>query len=281
LYALNSAETALLDQIPDIKAKILENFDIEDNASKYEHHDGYDVLYIRMPDELEDKNSFKYLKVYIDRNVVICIYEEWVTHSYVPGIIRASSRKGISPKKVMLSIVDAMLRDDFTVLGKIENVIDDLEDLLSTKEIETRIKEISSLRRKIRPMKLFYEHLIDAFEDLDENLSGLFNETELKYANRICGRIERLNKTVINLREYVIQVREAYQAQMDIGLQAIMKTFTVITVIFLPLNLLVGWYGMNLKMPEDNWEYGYLFVVSVAIFIIALCLFIFKWKKWY
>jgi magnesium transporter len=259
----------------------MENFDIEDNASKYEHHDGYDVLYVRIPDELEDKNSFKYLKVYIGANIVICIYEEWEDHSYVPGVIRAGFHKGITFKKVMLSVVDSMLRDDFTVLGKIEDRIDDLEDMLSTVEIEEKITEISFLRRKIRPLKLFYEHLIDAFEDLDENLSQLFNETELKYAARICGRIERLNKTVINMREYIIQVREAYQAQMDIGLNKIMKTFTVMTAIFLPLNLLAGWYGMNLKMPEDDWEYGYLFAGSIAVFIIFFCLLIFKKKKWY
>jgi magnesium transporter len=47
----------------------------------------------------------------------------------------------------------------------------------------------------------------------------------------------------LNLRDYVTQVREAYQAELDISLNNIMKIFTVITAFFSPLTLLVGWYA--------------------------------------
>ena len=70
---------------------------------------------------------------------------------------------------------------------------------------------------------------------------------------------------VLNLRDYVTQVREAYQAQIDINLNKVMKIFTVITSIFLPLTLIVGWYGMNLKMPEYSWVYGYPFVIGLIV----------------
>lgn len=89
-------------------------------------------------------------------------------------------------------------------------------------------------------------------------------------------------KTVINLRDYVSQVREAYQAQIDIGLNKIMKVFTVISAVFLPLTFLVGWYGMNFEsMPEFSWKYGYIFAIGLTLLIIVVCLVIFKRKKWF
>jgi magnesium transporter len=86
---------------------------------------------------------------------------------------------------------------------------------------------------------------------------------------------------VLNSRDYVSQVREAYQAQVDIDQNTIMKVFTVITSIFLPLTLLVGWYGMNLRMPEFSWDYGYPFVILLSVIVVSLCVVFFKKKKWF
>ena len=50
----------------------------------------------------------------------------------------------------------------------------------------------------------------------------------------------------------------------------IMTVLTVVTVIFMPLTLIVGWYGMNfVYMPELHWRYSYLvvFIVSALILI--------------
>jgi magnesium transporter len=59
-----------------------------------------------------------------------------------------------------------------------------------------------------------------------------------------------------------------------------MKIFTVITSIFLPLTLLVGWYGMNLQMPEFNWPFGYPFVILLSVIVVIVSIVIFKRRKW-
>lgn len=79
----------------------------------------------------------------------------------------------------------------------------------------------------------------------------------------------------------VTQIREAYDAQVDISLNKIMKVFTVITVVFAPLTVIVGWYGMNFDiMPELRWRYGYLYVLGLSLLSIITCLIFFKRKKW-
>jgi magnesium transporter len=281
LYVLETSELALLDNAPEIQAKITDGFNPDDCTSKYEYYDGHDMLYINVPPELQDENSFRFMGVYISTNTVLCVYEEWEGHPYLLNIIRQGIGKGMSAKKVILSVIDDMTRDDFSVLGKMEDDLSDIEDMVSRNEVASGVEDISELRQKIRPMKRFFEHLLDAIEDLHENENEFFLETDLKYAARIYGRVDRLYRNVLNLRDYVTQVREAYQSQIDIGLNNVMKTFTVITAIFLPLTLLAGWYGMNLIMPEFDWHYGYAFVIVLSIFIISFCLIIFKKKKWY
>jgi magnesium transporter len=93
--------------------------------------------------------------------------------------------------------------------------------------------------------------------------------------------VDRLYRNVNNLRDYVTQVREAYQAQEDINLNSIMKLFTVITAIFLPLTLIVGWYGMNFPMPEYNLSFGYPLVIALSALVVAVCVGYFKKHDWF
>ena len=77
-----------------------------------------------------------------------------------------------------------------------------------------------------------------------------------------------------------MQLRETHDAMLDYNLNNIMKLFTVITTIFLPLSLIVGWYGMNFEnMPELGWRYGYLGVIVFSVIVVVCCFIIFKKYK--
>ena len=60
-----------------------------------------------------------------------------------------------------------------------------------------------------------------------------------------------------------------------------MKFFTLVTTIFFPLTVIVGWYGMNFRyMPELNAKWGYPFVIGLSIFVVTAFIIWFKKKKW-
>ena len=120
--------------------------------------------------------------------------------------------------------------------------------------------------------------VICVLDILVENENGIFDGKTLRSFKMLYRRTERRFQNVLNLREYVTQVRESYEAEGDISLNTTMKIFTVVTTIFLPLTLIVGWYGMNLKMPEYGWKYGYLFVGLLSVACIVGIIIFFKRK---
>ena len=95
-------------------------------------------------------------------------------------------------------------------------------------------------------------------------------------------QVGRLQAEAQALREYGIQVRELFQAEIDIRQNRIMKILTIVTTIFLPLTLVAGWYGMNFAhMPELTWQYGYPAVIVVSVAVVLVCLWVMKKKKFW
>ena len=94
--------------------------------------------------------------------------------------------------------------------------------------------------------------------------------------------LDALREETRMLREYASQISSEYQAQVDIQQNRVMKLLTIVTTIFLPLSLLVGWYGMNFQgMPELSWTYGYPAVIAVSVLLAVGLIVYFKRKHWF
>jgi len=91
----------------------------------------------------------------------------------------------------------------------------------------------------------------------------------------------RLHDNSASLRDYTMQLRDLYKAQIDVKQNRIMTVLTVVTTIFMPLTLIAGWYGMNFRfMPELEWKWSYPVVIGVCVLIAVGSLLFFKKKKW-
>ena len=130
-------------------------------------------------------------------------------------------------------------------------------------------------------LKRYYVQLLRLCQDMEENENGLISGRQLKRFRMMTRRVERLLDTTDSLRDYVSQVREAYQSQVDINLNNLMRIFTVLTAVFSPLTLIVGWYGMNLRMPESRWAWGYPMVIVISLAVCVATVVLFKKKKWF
>lgn len=173
------------------------------------------------------------------------------------------------------------LETDSRLLEGYESCLEELEEeILSDKEGLTSPK-VHRIRKDIRNLRDYYEQLIDFMEVLIENENGFFKEENLRYFSTLLRKAERLRDKSNSIREYTYQIRDIYKAHLDIRQNRIMTALTVVTTIFMPLTLLVGWYGMNFKyMPEIEWRFGYLLIILLSIGIILGEIYFFKKKKW-
>lgn len=163
---------------------------------------------------------------------------------------------------------------DIYRLESLENMIISLEDrlFLDASPTAAGIKDIIKVRKDLLKAKRYYEQM----EFLSDEMSAV--DPAFGFIDK---KFDRLMTFVMHLQTYIESVREAYQSQIDIEQNNIMKFFTVVTTIFTPLTLITGWYGMNFKMPEYNWPLGYVFVSSLAFSVVLGLIILFRRKKWF
>lgn len=253
-------------------------------ASKFESHEGFDYISLVVPDKEDLLGEGRRISIYFRENLLIFICGDVRDFSLLHGIItriEMKEIKNLTLERVLFEFFDLLTAGDSMYLENLEQEITDMEASLITSVKMDYIKEIIKLRKRLLVLKRYYEQLFDLAEAMEENENELLSRHIIRYFHILTTRTNRLSDTTLNLREYVSQVREAYQTEVDINQNIIMRLFTVITAIFLPLTLLVGWYGMNLQMPEYRWAFSYPIVIAASIVIALVSLIYFKKHKWF
>lgn len=129
--------------------------------------------------------------------------------------------------------------------------------MLMRENITDKQRVISSISKSDR----FPEELAPKLAVMLKDITSLLNHTDFSFS-----RLDFL--------------QDAYMSLTNIRLSRVTKTFTVVSVIFMPPTLIASVYGMNFDiMPELHWEHGYLFAWGLMALAALIVLLIFKFKK--
>jgi magnesium transporter len=109
-----------------------------------------------------------------------------------------------------------------------------------------------------------------------------FEGFNVKYLAELKEQISLMNDDIdFNLHQLESSINLIINIQNN-RMNEVMKTLTILSVVFIPLTFLAGIYGMNFKnMPELETQWGYFVVIGLMLVIALSTLYYFKQKKWF
>ena len=218
----------------------------------------------------------------LDEKGIVFIDESGKAEQMIKDIRRKKRWRMPSLERFLYDFLEQIVENDLSVLESYEAELNLIEDsiLINTLKPEDLVR-VNEIHSDIRKLLIHYEQIIDMTHELEENENGFFSEENLRYIHLFMNLLTRRHDSAASLRDHTMQVRDLYHAQLEVRQNRIMTLLTIVTTIFMPLTLLVGWYGMNFRyMPELEWRFGYPVVIVMSIFIAIACLLFFKKKKW-
>lgn len=189
----------------------------------------------------------------------------------------------INEERIICAFMEALLSGGNVISEEIRNSLTEMEEAIVRGETEKDFNvNLLEMKKKLLKFYNYYEQILDIAETLEENDNDILIEDNIIYITNLSAKISRLKDDINTLSNMADHIQDAYATMLDQKMNSTMKVFTVITTIFFPLTIIVGWYGMNFQnMPELTWKYGYLFVSVLSVVIVTVLIFIGKRKKWF
>ena len=115
---------------------------------------------------------------------------------------------------------------------------------------------------------------VDAAARRERELLRVRSRDVLEHIERVLSHVRRLESSA----ETAVQMHFSAQSNRT---RAIMRTLTVLTAIFMPLNLVTGFFGMNFEgLPLIHSMTGFWIVFTVML-LLGVGLSVFFWRKRY
>jgi magnesium transporter len=199
----------------------------------------------------------------------------------VDRVLKNAPAVARAPDRLAYTILDFLFENYRPVMEELSAEVAELEtQILKTgkRDIQSTVlqvkEEVQTLRGIIAPQrdvvarlargefKFVRLHLLPYYRDLFDQLV------------RISDQAETYRDSLTNLLLVQLNLEQAQTNE-------VIKVLTLVTVITLPAIMVASWYGMNLKMPEFEWEHGYPVVIGTTLIITLVVGWYFKRRKWF
>lgn len=194
---------------------------------------------------------------------------------------RAAQEKVERLDRLYYLILDAIVDGYQPVLDKLADDIADIEDVvLDCPEPET-LGRIFSLRRELVNFRRVAASMREVVNSLVRREGGVLGDDLDAYFRDIYDHIIRTVDMIETYRDLLSGALDIYLSAVANRTNEVMKVLTIWGTVALPLVIITGFFGMNLKLPWINDPHGTWYAIGLMAFSTVGVLVYFKAKRWF
>ncbi|XZG71631.1 magnesium/cobalt transporter CorA [Chitinibacteraceae bacterium HSL-7] len=233
----------------------------------------------------EGRISSEQIAIVLGRRFVLTVQEQ-------PTGTFASLREGLKhpasqlrkrgPDYLVYALLDQIIDRDFTVLAKLGDAADELEDVLLEHGAEPgQLTRIQTMRRNVSDMRRSLWPLREVLGTAQRDERDFFTDDAQLYLRDAYDHASQLIDALDSLRDSLAGQQDTYHSLQSHKLNLQMRRLTVITIVFMPLTLITGIFGMNfVQMPGLDAPYGFAATMAVMAAIALALAVLFRNKHW-
>lgn len=261
------------------KECIEECLDYKQN-SRIDYYKDYIFMVINILEQENKEIISKEVNIFLGKNLIVTVYKDEV--SLLDEIITDISedknclllKEVKRPCMILYYILDRLIINNYNIISDLEVRGDSIEiEILKEpkgEQLNTLLfvrREAYKVRKLLKPLRYIGETIL-----LNEN--GVIEEESLFYFRNINRKIDKLMFALDNLSQELALVREAYESEIANKTNELMKVFTIITAVFLPLELITAIFSMSFDhMPFKGNCYSFYTIIAFMVLVV-----LFLWK---
>ena len=263
----------------------------QEERPKVSDLENYSLIIVRTPWDENGVVSTLPIAIFISKtknNVVTLSLQETKAIKRIKELLKINKvelhEKGVG--FFTYSLIDEMLSEYFTIIDRIEETIDEIEEEVVQRPGKRTIEKIFAIKKTL----IFFHRALTANREvisaIEKEYITQIDKKNIKRFRNLYNDAIQLIDTETTYRDILTGTLDIYLSSISNNLNQVVKTLTVITAFVLVPTLIAGIYGMNftnaspLNMPELHWKYGYFFALSLMVLSTAGMYWFFKRKGW-
>ena len=182
---------------------------------------------------------------------------------------------------LLYRIADNLVAGYMPAVEKIDEAIDQIEDQVFLRPSPHTLEKLFALKRVLLAMRRIILPQREVLNKLARDDYKVIDPRDRIFFRDIYDHLVRLHDLNESLRDLVSGAVDTYLSVINNRMNEVMKTLTVITVLFMPLTFLTGYFGMNFFEPLGNlreWTTNPVFYLTLAT-IVAMPIGMYIWMR--
>ncbi|AWI05164.1 magnesium transporter CorA family protein [Clostridium drakei] len=257
------------------------------HPSKISFFDGYIFMNLNVLNYCNEIINSKELNIFLSKDYIITVFKEDIDiiEEFIEDIKDSKNCFVIKEKPkvciLLYYILDRIIVKNYDIIAALEAQVDEIEISILKEPKHEQIDNLINLRRQVYKIRKYLSPLRYIGDSLVSNDNMVLEKENIIYFINLNRKIDKLMMALESLVQDLALVREAFESEIANKTNELMKVFTIIATIFLPLNLITSMHGMNMKgIPFEKMENGYHCMAGIMLIIALILVGIFKKKKW-
>lgn len=253
----------------------------EEQRPKLEIHEGHYFIVINSIRFDDEEFFLRAVNIFLGKHFIITVTRQKVNEMRIVKPVLLEEEVN-TPDRFLYHLADLIVDNYFNVADRIEDKIEKLEEDILRHTRKTHLNEIIGLRSEILYLKKMLGPQKEVIGMLARKELRLIDGTLQKYFADMYENALKVTESFDTFRDLMGNLREAYQSSIASRANEIMRVFTAVTTIFIPLTFITGIYGMNTIGPLPGVTLPHFEVVIILLMVgLAVGMFLyFRKQEW-
>ena len=179
---------------------------------------------------------------------------------------------GRGAARLLYHLVDEVVAGHMPVVDRMDEEMDRIEEQILNAPGPASLPQVLGIKRSLLHLRRIVAPQREALNRLARDELSAIPSTERVYFRDVYDHLVRLYDIVEGLRDLAAGALDTYLSVINNKMNEIMKTFTLITVLFMPISFLTGFFGTNFfsaSAPPLGWTGRAVFAVFCAAMVLV------------
>jgi magnesium transporter len=182
--------------------------------------------------------------------------------------------------RLLYEVLDDLFDYCFPILDKIGHKLDRIEDDMFEGRSDEVVRDISNVKQEVIAYRKIIKPQRSTLRVLERGVERFLPEELDLYFDDIVDSSERIWDLLDNYKEVVEALEDTNESVISHRQNDVLRVLTIFSVVLLPLTLITGFFGMNVRFPGYGSAEAFWGILAGMVIALGAMIAWFRFKKW-